>query len=86
MGIQGLLPTLKSITSNVHVSKYRGKSAAVDAYGLLHKGAYSCARELVEGEPTDKYVPATSFSILRELLPCPVHPVPPPPKKNLEPY
>lgn len=29
---------------------------AVDAYCLLHKGAYTCARELVEGEPTERHV------------------------------
>lgn len=30
MGINGLLPTLKSITKPVHVSQYRGKTVAVD--------------------------------------------------------
>ena len=29
---------------------------AVDAYCLLHRGSYGCARELVEGEPTDRHV------------------------------
>ena len=29
---------------------------AVDAYCLLHLGSYGCARELVEGEPTDRHV------------------------------
>lgn len=54
MGIQGLLPTLKSITTTIHVSKYSGKRIAIDAYSWLHKGAYSCSRELCEGTPTDK--------------------------------
>jgi exonuclease 1 len=54
MGIQGLLPMLKSISSTVHVSKYSGRRIAIDAYGWLHKGAYSCSRELCEGTPTDK--------------------------------
>lgn len=39
------------------VSRNPGPSAvAVDAYCLLHKGAYTCARELVEGEPTERHV------------------------------
>lgn len=29
---------------------------AVDAYCLLHRGAYTCARELVEGEATERHV------------------------------
>jgi exonuclease-1 len=32
------------------------RAVAVDAYCLLHRGAYGCARELVEGEPTDRHV------------------------------
>jgi hypothetical protein len=54
MGIAGLLPQLRSITKKANVSKYSGQTVAVDAYCLLHKGAYSCARELVEGERTNK--------------------------------
>ena len=54
MGIQGLLPMLKSITSTVHVSMYSGRRVAIDAYGWLHKGAYSCSRQLCEGTPTEK--------------------------------
>lgn len=92
MGISGLLPQLRSITTTrAHVSRYRGKTGAllserrervwnrcrqlplssaaganpatmpvpavaVDAYCLLHRGAYTCARELVEGLPTDRHV------------------------------
>ena len=54
MGIQGLLPVLKTITQPVHVSKYKGQKVAVDAYCWLHKGAYCCAEELCEGRYTDK--------------------------------
>jgi exonuclease 1 len=56
MGIQGLLPKLKSVTERVHLSALSGKTVAIDAYCLLHKGAYSCSRELVEGIETDKCV------------------------------
>ena len=38
------------------MSQLKGKTVAIDAYCLLHKGAYTCARELVEGIPTDKCV------------------------------
>ena len=54
-GISGLLPQLKSITKRVHLSDHAGARAAVDAYSLLHKGSYGCARELVEGIPTTRW-------------------------------
>ena len=54
MGINGLLPVLKSITRPGHVSQYAGKRVAIDAYSWLHKGAYACAKELCEGLHTDK--------------------------------
>ncbi|KAH7029059.1 uncharacterized protein B0I36DRAFT_363654 [Microdochium trichocladiopsis] len=56
MGIQGLLPLLKSIHRPVELSKYAGETLAVDAYGWLHRGAIACAIELAEGKPTRKYV------------------------------
>ncbi|KAF9924785.1 Rad2 nuclease [Linnemannia zychae] len=56
MGIQGLLPLLKSIEKPVHLRDYAGKTLAVDGYVWLHKGAFSCAQELCLGQPTQKYV------------------------------
>ncbi|KAF9081125.1 Rad2 nuclease [Mortierella sp. AD031] len=56
MGIQGLLPLLKSIERPVHLRDYAGKTLAVDGYVWLHKGAFSCAQELCLGQPTQKYV------------------------------
>ncbi|KAG9032667.1 Rad2 nuclease [Tulasnella sp. JGI-2019a] len=56
MGIQGLLPLLKSIQVNTHLSEFKGKRFAVDAYVWLHRGAYACAPQLVKGESTTKYV------------------------------
>lgn len=47
MGITGLLPFLRGIQREVHVSSFRGRRVAVDAYCWLHKGAYSCATQLV---------------------------------------
>jgi exonuclease-1 len=66
MGVAGLLPQLKSITRRVHIGKYRGSAVAIDAYCLLHRGAYSCARELVEGLPCASHL---AFCLARiELL------------------
>ncbi|KAI0701399.1 PIN domain-like protein [Cytidiella melzeri] len=56
MGISGLLPLLKPIHVNKHLSEYSGQTIAVDAYVWLHRGAYACAAELVTGKRTNKYV------------------------------
>jgi len=59
MGITSLLQNLRSITTQgVAINTYEGKRAAVDSYCWLHKCAYSCSREIVEGIPTDAYVHA----------------------------
>ena len=60
MGIQGLLPCLRSVTRPIDVSEYRGQSVAVDSYVWLHRGLITCARELCEGVPTDKCAPRPS--------------------------
>ena len=54
MGIQGLLPTLKSIMNPRHVRDYAGKRAAIDAYSWLHKAAFSCSKDVCLGLPNDK--------------------------------
>ncbi|KAF9570208.1 Rad2 nuclease [Mortierella alpina] len=59
MGIQGLLPLLKSIEKPVHLKDYTGQTLAVDGYVWLHKGAFACAQELCLGQATEKY--ATYF-------------------------
>ncbi|KAF9528435.1 PIN domain-like protein [Crepidotus variabilis] len=56
MGISGLLPALKSIQVTRHLEEYSGKRVAVDAYGWLHKGLYTCATELATGKGSHKYV------------------------------
>ncbi|KAI1468349.1 uncharacterized protein F4812DRAFT_426392 [Daldinia caldariorum] len=56
MGIQGLLPLLKSIQRPTELKKYDGETIGVDAYGWLHRGAVPCAIELAQGKPTRKYV------------------------------
>jgi exonuclease-1 len=57
MGITGLLPLLKNITRNVHISQYANQRVAIDAYCWLHRGAYSCSTELCQNIPTVKYFP-----------------------------
>ncbi|SPO26358.1 related to EXO1 - exonuclease which interacts with Msh2p [Ustilago trichophora] len=66
MGIQGLLPLLKDIQRPVHVSSYAAKTLGVDAYVWLHRGAYGCAREIVLGDPTPRYI-AHALSRIRML-------------------
>ncbi|KAI1413480.1 putative exonuclease [Hypoxylon sp. FL1857] len=56
MGIQGLLPLLKSIQRPVDLRKYSGETIGVDAYGWLHRGSVPCAIDLAQGKPTRKYV------------------------------
>ncbi|KAK6902606.1 hypothetical protein I204_07454 [Kwoniella mangroviensis CBS 8886] len=56
MGISGLLPLLKEIQVSGHVSEFKGKRLAVDAYVWLHKGAFGCAEDLVKGKKTTKFV------------------------------
>lgn len=52
----GLYKWLDSIKRVEHVKKYGGKVLGVDTYSWLHKGAFSCALELVQGTPTTRYV------------------------------
>ncbi|KAL0442581.1 UNVERIFIED_CONTAM: Exonuclease 1 [Sesamum latifolium] len=57
MGIQGLLPLLKSIMNPIHIKELEGCFVAVDTYSWLHKGALSCSTELCKAQPTFKYSP-----------------------------
>ncbi|GAA99603.1 uncharacterized protein L969DRAFT_47190 [Mixia osmundae IAM 14324] len=55
MGISGLLPLLREATEAVHLSQYKGQTLAIDAYVLLHRGAYSCADAIARAQhPPDK--------------------------------
>ncbi|KAL4565001.1 hypothetical protein LXL04_029082 [Taraxacum kok-saghyz] len=58
MGIQGLLPLMKSVMVPIHIKDLEGCSVDVDTYSWLHKGALSCSMELCKSQPTSKY---TSF-------------------------
>ncbi|CAK9781518.1 hypothetical protein CC85DRAFT_282659 [Cutaneotrichosporon oleaginosum] len=63
MGIQGLLPLLKEVQQPRHISDFRGKTLAVDAYVWLHKGAFGCAEDLVKGRKTTKFVDYAMFRV-----------------------
>ncbi|KAK1368860.1 Exonuclease 1 [Heracleum sosnowskyi] len=56
MGIQGLLPLLKSTMVPIHIKDLKGCSVAVDTYSWLHKGALSCSKDLCLGQPTTKHI------------------------------
>jgi len=56
MGIQGLLPALKSIMTPRPIRDHAGKRAALDTYSWLHKAAYTCCKDICEGRPTEKYI------------------------------
>lgn len=48
MGISGLIPILKDASKSKHISEYKGQTLAIDAYVLLHRGAFSCPAEIVK--------------------------------------
>ncbi|KAI8915883.1 PIN domain-like protein [Gorgonomyces haynaldii] len=56
MGIQGLLPYLKEIQTQITLDELKGQVIGVDAYVWLHKGAFGCALDLCLDNPTTKYV------------------------------
>ena len=35
---------------------FPGQTFAVDVYCFLHKGAFGCAEQLIQGKPTDMYI------------------------------
>ncbi|EEE55478.1 hypothetical protein OsJ_03659 [Oryza sativa Japonica Group] len=56
MGIQGLLPQLKSIMAPIGLEALKGQTVAVDTYSWLHKGALSCGDRLCKGLPTTRHI------------------------------
>jgi len=64
MGIQGLLPLLKSISTEKHISDYRGQRVGIDSYCWLHLCVYSCARDLIFSRPTTKYIDSFKKKVL----------------------
>ena len=57
MGIQGLIPFVKRHHASVNLTKYKDMLVAVDGYVWLHRGAFSCALDLLtKKEETTKWV------------------------------
>lgn len=56
MGISGLLPLLKPVTKDNHISSYSNRRIAIDGYAWLHKAVYGCCVELATGVDCDKWV------------------------------
>ena len=52
MGISGLLPLLKPVTKDNHISSYSHRRIAIDGYAWLHKAVYGCCVELAEPNAT----------------------------------
>jgi exonuclease-1 len=48
MGIQNLLPNLKSIQNEAPCYKYKNKKIAIDSYSWLHKGIFNCSTEIIK--------------------------------------
>jgi len=51
-----LLPFLKPYARRSNIKDFTGKAVGVDAMCWMHKGAFSCSQELVQGQDTDKFV------------------------------
>ena len=56
MGIQGLLPLLKSIHHPTHLRAFAGQTLGIDAYGWLHRGTVACCIELAQALPTRRHI------------------------------
>jgi hypothetical protein len=50
MGITGLLPLLKPVVKDGHVSQFKGKTVAVDGYVWLHRAVYGCCVQLANND------------------------------------
>lgn len=56
MGIHGLLPFLKPFVKKISIEDFKGKTLGVDAMCWMHKGAFACSQELVQGIDTDRFI------------------------------
>ncbi|KAL0218071.1 hypothetical protein RCL1_008919 [Eukaryota sp. TZLM3-RCL] len=73
MGITGLLPLVKEAIEERPISTYAGKTIAIDGFGLLHRAAYTCSKEVVLGEPAVGYL-AYALKYLTILLNAKIQP------------
>ena len=56
MGISGLLPALKPIIQSSNISKFRGKTVAVDTYSWIHKAVYGYAEQIIANKDCMKWI------------------------------
>lgn len=70
MGIQGLLPLLKSAQEPVHISDFSGQTLGIDAYVWLHRGAFSCSQDLCLNRPNQRYGYVSEISLLKFTFFC----------------
>ena len=60
MGVQGLLPLVKPYMTKRHLSHYKGKTAAIDTFCWLHRGAIPDCKDLAYKRSTPdtaRYIP-----------------------------
>lgn len=56
MGIQGLLPSVDSVSIKCKIDLFKGKRVAIDTYVWLHRSAANCAESIVLGKPTKVHI------------------------------
>ena len=57
MGVTSLLQELKSIIHHKHIKELpKNFKLAIDGHCWLHRGCYSCAKDIVKNIPTTKYI------------------------------
>ena len=56
MGVTGLSAFLSKVGKPTSLSQMKGKRVAVDGNVWLHRGTYSCALQLVSGEPASGHI------------------------------
>ncbi|KAJ1614767.1 exonuclease i/din7p-like [Cryptosporidium canis] len=56
MGIQGLLPSVDSVSKWCKIDVFKGRRVAIDTYGWLHRSVANCAENIVLGKPTRAHI------------------------------
>mmetsp|Transcript_79332 Transcript_79332/g.181835 ORF Transcript_79332/g.181835 Transcript_79332/m.181835 type:complete len:90 (-) Transcript_79332:2042-2311(-) len=56
MGVKGLHKFLHAVHHRGSLAAFAGEKVGVDAMGWMHKGAFSCAYELMVKQETDGYI------------------------------
>lgn len=68
MGIQGLLPLLKEISTPIHIKQWKGKTVAVDAYvGHLFPRLYQPAQRSADEAKLQVWLHRGAYGCAEEL-------------------